>query len=85
MLHGKLFLVDREVGVIGSANLDMRSLFVNFELATVIRDPEVVGELLRLADTLAAESTPGPPPRNRADSLRRRFLENLAHLMAPLL
>lgn len=85
MLHGKLFIVDGEIGVLGSANLDMRSLFVNFELATVVRDREVVARMGRLADTLEAESTRSTPPRNRAVSLKERFLENLAHLAAPLL
>jgi len=30
MLHGKAVLVDDTIGVIGSANLDMRSLFLNY-------------------------------------------------------
>lgn len=85
MLHGKLFLVDREVGMIGSANLDMRSLFVNFELATVVRDPEAVESLLKLALTLAKESKPAGKPRNKAVSFKERTLENLAHLLAPWL
>ncbi len=85
MLHGKLFIVDGEVGVLGSANLDMRSLFVNFELATVVRDAAVVARMSRLADTLEAESTPAKAPRNRALSFKERTLENLAHLAAPLL
>lgn len=85
MLHGKLFLVDREVGVIGSTNLDMRSLFVNFELATVVRDPEAVESLLKLALTLAKESHPAAKPRNKAVTYKDRTLENLAHLMAPWL
>ncbi|MDV7395119.1 phospholipase D-like domain-containing protein, partial [Arthrospira platensis SPKY1] len=32
MLHGKLFLLDDTVAMVGSANIDMRSLFVNFEI-----------------------------------------------------
>jgi cardiolipin synthase len=85
MLHGKLFIVDREVVVLGSANLDMRSLFVNFELATVVRDEAFIVEALRLADALEGESRPAKPPRNRAMSVKERTLEHLAHLLAPLL
>lgn len=85
ILHGKMFVVDREVGVLGSANLDMRSLFVNFELATAVRDPEVVGAMLDLGDTLAVESKPSRSPRTRAAGLKERFLENLAHILAPIL
>lgn len=85
MLHGKLFIVDGEVAVFGSANLDMRSLFVNFELATVVRDRAVVAEALLLADRLKAESRSAGAPKNKAASLKERTLENLAHLLAPLL
>ncbi len=85
MLHGKLFVVDGEVGVLGSANLDMRSLFVNFELATVVRDEAVVARMRALADELQAQSKPASRPRSRAMSLKERTLENLAHLAAPLL
>ena len=33
MLHAKMILADGKVGLIGSANIDRRSLFVNFEIA----------------------------------------------------
>lgn len=85
MLHGKLFIVDEEAAVIGSANLDMRSMFVNFEVATVIRDPKVVKQTLALADMLRAESVPPKPPSNKAATIKERALEVLAHLAAPLL
>ena len=33
MLHAKAVLFDDRLAVIGSANMDMRSLFLNFEVA----------------------------------------------------
>ena len=39
MNHAKLILVDRAIGLFGSANLDMRSLFVNFEIGAAVHDP----------------------------------------------
>ncbi len=41
-LHSKLMIVDREVCMLGSANLDYRSLFLQFELMLVSRHPELV-------------------------------------------
>jgi cardiolipin synthase len=37
MLHGKVMIVDNQWCVLGSANLDARSLWINFELLAVIR------------------------------------------------
>lgn len=43
--HSKLFLIDSYYALIGSANLDPRSLRLNFELTLETYDPEVVTEL----------------------------------------
>ncbi|MFW6191579.1 MAG: phospholipase D-like domain-containing protein [Thiohalospira sp.] len=56
--HGKLFLVDGEYAVVGSANLDPRSLRLNFELVVETWDPETVTGLQRHFDTLLARSRP---------------------------
>ncbi|MGD8385913.1 MAG: cardiolipin synthase [Desulfobacteraceae bacterium] len=44
-VHTKLFLVDGRYAQIGSANLDPRSLRLNFELAVEVFDAEVAGDL----------------------------------------
>jgi len=44
-VHSKLFLVDRHYAQIGSANLDTRSLCLNFELIIEIYDRKVAGNL----------------------------------------
>ncbi|QFQ32104.1 cardiolipin synthase [Buchnera aphidicola] len=38
LLHSKSILVDRQLSLIGTANLDMRSLWLNFEITLVIDD-----------------------------------------------
>lgn len=43
MLHAKLVIVDAEVAFAGSANLDGRSLFLNYELMFAFLDPAAVG------------------------------------------
>lgn len=54
--HGKLFLVDGEYAVIGSANLDPRSLRLNFELVVETWDRETVSGLQGHFDGLLAQS-----------------------------
>lgn len=40
-LHAKLGLIDREIVLLGSMNLDPRSAWINTELAVVVRSPEL--------------------------------------------
>jgi cardiolipin synthase len=42
MLHAKLFIVDAEVAFAGSANLDGRSLFLNYELMFAFHDAHAI-------------------------------------------
>ena len=51
--HSKLFIVDDLYSLVGSANIDMRSLRLNFELVVEIFDPVFSGDLARhFRDTL---------------------------------
>jgi cardiolipin synthase len=53
MLHAKAIVVDERVALIGSANFDLRSLFINFEIGVfhqgmgLHRDPPLQGSLRR--------------------------------------
>lgn len=40
MLHAKVYLIDRQVALVGSANLDTRSLFLNYEVLTAFYGAE---------------------------------------------
>jgi len=42
MIHAKAMLVDDDLALVGSANLDERSLFLNYELMVAFYDPSVV-------------------------------------------
>ncbi len=85
MLHAKTTIVDDRLALIGSANVDMRSLFVNFEIGVVLHTPDDVRDLRVWAGQLTREC------RNLtlADLRRRRFPANLAEdlsrLLTPLL
>lgn len=55
LLHTKLIVID-DAAYIGSANLDIRSLFINKELMLRIEDGAVADYLRGLADELARQS-----------------------------
>jgi cardiolipin synthase len=85
MMHSKVVLVDNEWASVGTANLDNRSLHLNFEVNCLIYAPEAVADLeaafLRdLAESIRLE---------RASYARRpfaaRLLENACRLMSPVL
>ena len=86
VLHAKLVIVDDEHLVIGSANLDMRSLFLNYEIGAIVRDPAAVEEVKALIAGWESEST-----RYTEDLYRRsrtwtaRAIEAVSKVISPLL
>jgi cardiolipin synthase A/B len=54
-LHMKLMVIDN-ICYIGSANLDVRSLFINIEIMLRVEDTELAAELRKVIDKLAAVS-----------------------------
>ncbi len=86
VLHAKLTLVDGEAAVIGSANLDMRSLFLNYEIAAVVRGPAAVAEISAYVDGLAAECGDYSEDLYRRSRTRfGRAVEAVSRVLAPLL
>jgi cardiolipin synthase len=45
MLHAKAFLVDGDYAILGSANFDMRSLLLNYEIGVLIRTGKPLADL----------------------------------------
>jgi hypothetical protein len=43
MLHAKVIVIDEQLALAGSANLDLRSLFLNYELMVAFYEPADVG------------------------------------------
>lgn len=83
VLHAKVVLADGRRAMVGSANLDMRSLFLNYEVAVVLEGEPAVGEIRSYVDGLAAESRRHDPARaDRAMRWEARVLERLARLVA---
>lgn len=54
--HSKLFVLDRHYAQIGSANMDPRSLRLNFELTVEVYDADIAGRLASHIEEIAARS-----------------------------
>jgi cardiolipin synthase len=79
MLHAKCVLVDDALAVLGSANLDMRSLFLNYEISVFCTSAAEIATIAAWFDTLWPDCKP-LVPANRM----RGMVESLARLVAPL-
>ena len=83
--HAKLLVVDERTVFVGSANMDLRSANLNFELAVVALDaPALAGEVLSTVSERApgfAPVTVGGLPKNPL----LRLLDGVCGLFAPLL
>ena len=55
MLHAKAIVFDDQLAVIGSANMDMRSLFLNYEVALYVSSPAQVAEVAAWVQSLLAD------------------------------
>jgi cardiolipin synthase len=85
MMHSKVMLVDGEWASVGSANLDNRSLHLNFEMNCLIYSTEKAVELEQafihdLDDAVRLE--PGVFARR---PLAGKLIENACRLLSPVL
>ena len=85
LLHTKSIMVDETMSMFGTVNLDMRSLWLNYEVALFIYDPEFAKALHRLQRSYIEESDLLSVERWSNRPLPERFLENTLRLASPLL
>jgi cardiolipin synthase len=83
-LHTKVLVVDDDVGVIGSPNVDMRSFFLNFELGVFLYDRPQIEALADgfLEDLQSSEEVDPARFARRPRSLQ--LLEDTCRIFSPL-
>ena len=84
-VHSKLFVIDRHYAIIGSANIDPRSLRLNFELATEIFCDTTAGILADHCDRVAARSRAVMQSEVDERSLPVRVRDSACWLFSPYL
>ena len=84
-VHSKLFLVDGLYALVGSANLDPRSLRLNFELALEVFDPDWVGRMTAFAEDRRRRSREVSLEEMDGRPLPAKVRDSLAWLFSPYL
>jgi cardiolipin synthase len=85
LLHTKSIVVDRQIALFGSVNLDVRSFWLDFEVTLGVYDPDFAERLLALQDKYIEASIPVDLQTWQRRPAKERFIENLARLTSPLL
>lgn len=84
-IHAKVMIIDGRMASIGSANLDMRSLYGNYELLALIQGERPVRQLLKDFDKDLADSKAIDPESFAARPAKQKAAESVLHLLSPLL
>jgi cardiolipin synthase len=84
-LHTKLALMDRSLSIVSSANMDIRSFRLNFELGCFIDSAPLVGDLDRLFNRYLDSSREVFLQDVENKRYLVRLAESAAHLASPLL
>jgi len=81
MVHAKTMIVDNMVASIGSANMDMRSLFLNYEISMLTYSYKEIADTKIWIEKLMMDSKIGVPEIGRL----RNIAEGVVRIIAPLL
>ncbi|WP_415407882.1 cardiolipin synthase [Sulfurovum sp. CS9] len=81
MLHAKAILFDDLGGMVGSVNIDNRSLFLNYEIVTFAYSPHFIESIESWMGELMENSTQGMKKPTKL----REGVENMMKVFAPLL
>lgn len=85
LLHTKSVVIDEQFCLVGTVNMDMRSLWLNFELTLAIDDEAFTKEMLWLQQSYINQSHQVDIEQWQKRTLYSRFLERVFYLFNPLL
>lgn len=83
--HSKCLLIDREYSLVGSTNLDPRSLRLNFELGVEVFDARINGELASHFDKTLPECSEFTHQRLASRGLLAKMRDGASALFSPYL
>ncbi len=82
LLHAKTLIVDGSLGLVGSANMDRRSLDLNFENNILFYSADLAAQVTALQRQWLAASLEIDHGTIAARPLLRRFVDNLLTMVA---
>ncbi|MDQ0089804.1 cardiolipin synthase [Paenibacillus anaericanus] len=84
-LHSKLLIVDGEVATVGTANMDMRSFHLNFEVNALLVQSDSVAKVVKDFERDLISATLIDIEAFEKKRMIVRFMESAARLFSPLL
>jgi cardiolipin synthase len=84
-IHAKTIVVDDDLAIVGTANLDNRSFQLNFEVVALLFDRDINAELANAFEADLRDSHCIDRDELQRKSLPRRLGEASARLLSPLL
>jgi len=84
-LHEKVILMDQDAAAVGSANLDNRSLRLNFEITVLTIDKDFAASVETMLKEDFAQSVEVTRDQYEQAPALRRLIMNVARLFAPIL
>jgi cardiolipin synthase len=85
LLHTKSVVIDQQFCLVGTVNLDMRSLWLNFEVTLAVDDIEFTQELYKLQEQYIKQAHHIDYGQWKLRPLHHRVLERIFYLFNPLL
>ena len=85
LIHTKAATVDDTLALFGSANLDVRSFNLNFELSVLVYDSEVTDRLRKIQMDYLKDSRPLDLPTWSKRPAIKRYADSIVSLLSPLL
>ena len=84
-MHAKTICVDGKLAFIGTVNMDIRSFYINFEIAAVIRDQQLCKEMQYQFEIDKKDSRHIDMKYWKSRPMFKRGLDSICRLLAPLL
>ncbi|GAL11134.1 cardiolipin synthetase [Vibrio astriarenae] len=85
LLHTKSVVIDDLFCLVGTVNMDMRSLWLNFEVSLAVEDQEFTHQMDHLQKQYIKQSYPIDLVEWQQRPIRNRVLERFYYLFNPLL
>lgn len=84
-IHSKMILVDEEIASVGTANMDIRSFMINFEVNAFIYDEPTISRLYEIFEADIKDSKELLYSDFKARPIVQKIAESAARLFSPIL
>ena len=84
-MHAKTICIDGKLAFIGTVNMDIRSFFINFEIAAIIHDENICMEMQQQFEIDKEDSLRIDMKYWKKRPVFKRGLDSICRLMAPVL